>query len=148
VGGFFTPPAFTPPVPPIALGTTGQVLTMVGGRPQFTSPGGTLGSYLAYVSATGTLNDVTPAGFGGGIGLLDVTLPSGPATWTGLAAGVNHQELIIANADTVSALTLAALNGASQPGNQFRNSGDLFIPPLAAVLLVYYTTPALWIVNS
>src|SRR6478735_9923120 len=102
MGGFLTPPTFTPPVPPIQLGTTGQVLTMVGGFPQFAAGGGGVGgTYLAYASAAGSLNNVTPAGFASTVGLLDVTLASGAATWTGLVAGADKQTLVIANADAV-----------------------------------------------
>lgn len=149
MGGFLTPPAFTPPVPPIALGTTGQVLTMVGGFPQFAAgSGGTAGTYLSYSSAAGSLNDVNPAGFGSGVGLLDVTLTAGDATWTGLTAGADKQELVVSNNDATHSLTLAALNAGSAAANRFRNSGDLVLPPKTAVLLVYYTTPAQWIVVS
>ena len=40
MGAFVLPPTFAPPVGPIALGTSGQVLTMVGGRPAFAAGGG------------------------------------------------------------------------------------------------------------
>lgn len=147
MGGFFTAPTFTPPVPPIRLGTTGQVLTMVGGFPAFAAgSAGLAGTYLAYASASGSLNNVAPAGFGSGVGLLDVTLAAGAATWTGLTAGADRQMLVIANADTVNALTLAALNAGSSAANRFRFSGDLVLPALSAVLLVYSNTAAQWIV--
>lgn len=109
--------------------------------------GGVAGTYLAYASATGTLNNVNPAGFGSGVGILDVTLASGNATWTGLIAGADKQSLVIANADAVNSLTLAALNGGSSAANQFRYTANLIVPPLTAVTLVYYTTPALWIIT-
>lgn len=149
MGGFLTPQTFNPPVGPIALGTSGQVLTMLGGAPAFAAatPPGQAGTYLAYASASGSLNDVAPTGFGGGVGILDVTLAGGPATWTGLTAGSDRQVLIIANADAANDLTLAALNAGSLAANRFRNSGDLDLPPRTAVLLVYSTTAGQWIVT-
>jgi len=121
---------------------------MVSGVPQFAAGGGGggLGSYLAYASPAGASNNVTPAGFGSTVGLLDVTLAAGDANWTGLAAGADKQMLIIANADTVHTLTLNGLNGGSLAANRFRAGGDPVLPPLSALLLVYYTTPAQWIV--
>lgn len=112
----------------------------------YSASGGIAGSYLAYASATGTLNNVNPPGFSSSVGFLDVTLPSGNATWTGLIAGSNAQQLTIANSDSVNSLTLAALNAGSSAANQFRNSSDLILPPLTAISLVYYTTPAQWII--
>jgi hypothetical protein len=148
MSGFLTPPAFTPPVPSIPLGTTGQVLTMSGGKPQFETGGGGGfgGSYLAFASPAGASNNVAPTGFGAMVGLLDVTLGSGSATWTGLQAGTDRQQLVIANADETNNLTLASLNGASLAANQFRASGDVVLPPLASVLVVYYATPGKWII--
>jgi hypothetical protein len=147
MSGFFLPPTFEPSVPPIRLGTPGQVLTMVNGRPAFAAGGGggTLGTYLAFASPAGSSNNVNPAGFGAGVGLIDVTLAGGDATWTGLLAGANRQMLVIANADALANLTLAALNAGSAAANRFRASGDIVLPPLSAHLFVYYTTPALWI---
>lgn len=148
MSGFLTPPTFTPSVPPIRLGTAGQVLTMVSGVPAFAagSGGGGLGSYLAFASPAGASNNVNPAGFGATVGLLDVTLAAGDANWTGLAAGANEQILVIANADTTHSLTLNGLNGGSLAANRFRAGGDPVLPPLSSVLLVYYTTPAQWII--
>ncbi len=149
MSGFLTPPTFTPSVAPIALGTAGQVLTMVNGVPAFAAGGGGgggLGSYLAYASPAGASNNVAPPGFGNTVGLIDVTLASGDANWTGLAAGANKQLLIIANADTVHTLTLNGLNSGSLAANRFRAGGDPVLPPLSALLFCYYTTPAQWIV--
>jgi hypothetical protein len=148
MSGFLTPPTFTPSVPPIALGTAGQVLTMVSGVPAFAAGGGggLGGSYLAYASPAGASNNVAPPGFAGTVGLLDVTLAAGDANWTGLAAGSDKQLLIVANADTVHTLTLNGLNGGSLAANQFRAGGDPVLPPLSALLLCYYTTAAQWIV--
>lgn len=148
MSGFLTPPAFTPPVPSIPLGTVGQVLTMVGGKPQFATGGGGGfgGGYLAYASPAGSSNNVAPAGFNATIGLLNVTLGAGAATWTGLAAGSDRQLVIIANADPTNALTLAASNSGSLAANQFRAPGDVFIPPLAAIWAAYYATAGKWII--
>jgi len=140
MSGFLTPPTFAPPVYQIPLGSAGQVLTMVSGVPRFAAAGGggSLGSYLAYASPAGAQSNVNPPGFGPTVGLLDVTLAGGSATWNSLVAGADKQMLAIANADAANNLTLA------QAG--FRAPGDVFIPPQSAVLLVYYTTPATWIV--
>lgn len=149
MSGFLTPPTFTPSVPPIPLGSAGQVLTMVSGRPAFAAASGGAGrggSYLAYASPAGASNNVNPAGFANTVGLLDVTLAAGDANWTGLAAGADKQLLVIANADTVHTLTLNGLNGGSLAANQFRAGGDPTLPPLSAVLLCYYATPAQWVV--
>lgn len=147
MSGFFLPPTFAPPVYEIALGSAGQVLTMVNGRPQFAAgSGGTGGAYLAYASPAGSSNNVAPAGFGATVGLLDVTLAAGNATWTGLTAGADKQLLVIANADATNSLTVAALNAGSLAANRFRASGDLVLPPLSAVWVAYYATPAQWIV--
>lgn len=149
MSGFLIPPTFAPAVYGIPLGTAGQVLTMVNGKPQFAAGtgGGTGGAYLAFASPAGSTNNVAPAGFGATIGLLDVTLAAGNATWTGLQAGTNKQLLIIANKDATNSLTLAALNAGSSAANQFRAGGDLVLPPLSAVLVAYYATPAQWIVT-
>lgn len=121
---------------------------MVGGFPAFAAAGssGLAGTYLAYSSAAGSLNNVTPAGFTAAVGVLDVSLASGDATWTGLAAGADRQLLIVANADPVNNLTLAALNAGSVAANQFRFSGDLVLPARASVQLVYSATATKWIV--
>ena len=149
MSGFLPAPTFRPSVPPIPLGSDGQVLTMVSGTPQFAAGGGGgggLGSYLAYASPAGASNNVTPPGFGNTVGFLDVTLAAGDANWTGLAAGADKQMLVVANADATHTLTLNGLNGGSLAANQFRAGGDPVLPPLSAILLVYYTTPAQWIV--
>ncbi len=151
MSGFLTPPTFTPSVPPIPLGSAGQVLTMVSGVPQFAAGGGGgggLGSYLAYASPAGASNNVNPAGFGNTVGIIDVTLAAGNANWTGLTAGADKQMLIIANADATNTLTLNGLNAGSLAANQFRAGGDPALPPLSAILLCYFTTPAQWIVVS
>lgn len=108
--------------------------------------GSGLGTYLAYASPAGAQNNVAPTGFDSTVGFLDVTLASGDANWTGLLAGADQQQLIIANADTTNSLTLNGLNAGSSAANQFRAGGDPVLPPLSAVLLCYYTTPAQWIV--
>jgi hypothetical protein len=121
---------------------------MVSGVPAFAAGGGGggLGTYLAYASPAGVTNNVAPAGFGSTVGLIDVTLAAGNASWSGLTAGADKQLLIIANADTVNSLTLLGLNAGSTAANRFRAGGDPVLPPLSALLLCYYTTPAQWIV--
>lgn len=141
-------PAFKPAQAPIQLGAAGTVLTSNGptSAPTFQAAGGSgFGSFLAFASPAGASNDVTPAGFDSTIGLLNVTLV-GDANWTGLVAGADKQPLVIrndpANANT---LTLNNANAASAAANQFSARGDFILLPGTAILLVYYTTPAKWI---
>jgi hypothetical protein len=121
---------------------------MVAGKPQFATGGGGGfgGGYLAYASPAGSSNNVNPAGFGATVGLIDVTLAAGNATWTGLKAGTDRQQVIVANKDPTNSLTLAGLNAGSSAANRFRAPGDVVIIPNSAILLVYYATPAQWIV--
>lgn len=134
---------------------TGSVLLQVvqAGTPAYitgfsssSGSGSGLGTYLAYASAAGASNNVNPTGFASTVGLIDVTLAAGDANWTGLTAGGDQQLLMIANADTVHTLTLNGLNAGSLAANRFRAGGDPVLPPLSALLLCYYTTPAQWIV--
>jgi len=149
MSGFFTPPQFVPPQPPIPIGTNGQVLTNVSGKLKMANAsggGGVLTGRVAYASPAGQSNDVTPAGFGTTTGRLVVTLPSGDATWTGLLAGQDGQLLIITNADAGNTLTLSKSNGASMAANQFLYAFDLAIATGVSVLLIYDSTIANWLI--
>lgn len=106
-----------------------------------TPPTGTggIGTQLAYSSAAGSLNDVSPASFASTVGRLDVTLASGAATWTGLLAGTDGQMLIVRNVDATNNLTLAVLNASSLAANRFYGSaGGYVITPGGSRLFVYY----------
>lgn len=140
MSGFLTSPTFLPPVGPIALGTNGQVLTMVGGKPAFAPASGgggaaTLGKRLTYVSPAGGAVAAAPAGFDGTVGRLLVTLPGSDVTWASLTAGVDGQLLVVANNDGANTLILAAVG--------FLKVG-LILPPGHRGLLYYDTTDASW----
>lgn len=79
--------------------------------------------------------------------MLDVTLTAN-SNWTGLLAGADKQPLIIRNnpASGAFVLTLNNANAGSLAANRFSASGDFALVPGSAVLLLYYTTPALWII--
>lgn len=140
MSGFFLPPTFTPTVPPIHLGTAGQVLTMVNGVPAFTAAAGggpaTLGARLAYASPAGGAVAANPA-IVATTGRLLVTLAAGSATWVSLTAGtVDGQLLLIVNNDGANTLTL--------PAADFPGFGDLIVPPGGRVLTYWDSTNTLW----
>jgi hypothetical protein len=154
--GFINRPTFTPPVAPIALGTSGQVLTMVGGVPAFAAGGSSTGvTFGAYLSAAlvgaGPFNDVSPAGFGTTTGRIDLANSGADCVVTGLVAGTDGQGIILRNADPTHNLTLANANAGSAAPNRFVISFDITLTPNGAVLLVYYTPFAgsgRWIVKT
>lgn len=139
MSGFLTSPTWTPPVSPIPLGTPTQVLTMVGGRPQFAAASGggaaTLGTRLAYASPTGIAVAAAPVGFSSAVGRLIVTLAAGDATWISLTAGTDGQLCTIINNDGAHTLILAAAG--------FLTSG-LILPAGHRGLLYYDGTDASW----
>lgn len=153
MSGFFSAPAFVPNVPPIPLGTNGQVLTMVGGLPEFAaaSAGGAVGTArVAVALAAGATNNLLPIAAWPGSGAtqygrLILTAPSGAANVTGLAAGNDGQWIVIANHDGANNITLNSLNGASSAANQFSYAADLILPPGASVVAVYDGTLAKWV---
>jgi hypothetical protein len=149
VGGFLAPATFIPSVPPIALGTAGQVLTMVAGVPAFAGAGGgTLAGRLAYASPAGARNDVAPGGgFPASISRLLVTLAAGDANWTGLVAGSDGQLLFSTNADGANSLTLNASNIGSAAANRFLYQFDLLLGPGVSKLLCYDATLAKWLIS-
>jgi hypothetical protein len=115
--------------------------------------GGGLPGRYTYASAAGQVNNVTPATPAGWPGMqsarLIVTLPSGVANWTGLAAGNDGQEILLVNTDTANNLTLNNLNAGSLAANQFLcpNNFDLILSPTTSILLTYDGTLALWILT-
>lgn len=139
MSGFLPAPTFTPPVPPIPLGTDGKVLTMSGGVPQFlASSGGNLPAALAYASPAGSSNNVNPGGaFPTNVGRLVVTL-AGDATWTGLVAGADGQLLWIYNADATDNLTLSVADVGSTAANRFAGFSSVIVPAQASVLACYF----------
>lgn len=147
MSGFLTPPTFTPSVPPIALGTAGQVLTMVNGVPAFAAGGGggTLLGRVSYATPAGSQNNVAPGGgFPTNKSRLVVTL-AGNATWTGLVAGTDGQLVYLTNADAADSLTLTSQDAGSLAANQFLYAGGgIVLPPGASKLLLYDATLALW----
>lgn len=142
MSGFLTSPTFTPPVGPTSLGTNGQVLTMVGGKPAFAASAGggaaTLGTRLAFASPAGIAVAAAPAGASATTGRLNVTLPGGNATWISLtiAGAVDGQLLVVRNDDAANTLTL--------PAADFGGVVDLNLPPKARALLYFDATDVLW----
>ncbi len=139
MGTFLVSPTFVPHVPPIPLGTNGQVLTMVGGIPSFAAgapQAATLGGRIAFASPAGVAVAAAPAGFGPSTGRILVTLPLGNATWVSLTAGVDGQLLVVRNADATNLLIL--------PAADWGGTGDLGIAPGGRVLIYYDATDALW----
>ncbi len=155
MSGFFLAPTFTPNVPPIRLGTAGQVLTMVGGVPAFAAAAGggssgILTGRLGYASPAGANNDVTPPVVLPATWLttfrLVVTLPGGNANWTGLLAGADGQLLFLTNADAANSLQLDPSNAGSAPANQFLYQFSLVLGPGVSKLLCYDATLAKWLI--
>lgn len=112
------------------------------------SGGGFLGSEISYASPAGTSGSVNPgSGFpgtsGAPVGCINVTLSSGTATWTSLAAGLANQLLWITNADPSNTLTLNEGGAGSEP---FTFVGDLAIPPGGSALLRYSESLTSWVI--
>lgn len=109
--------------------TVTQVLALLGGvgRP-----------YLSFASPAGAQNDVNPGGAWPQIGRLDVTLAAGNASWNGLVAANDGDQVLIANVDAANTLTLNNQNAGSAAANRFRYGGNLALPPGFTVLAVYY----------
>lgn len=156
MSGFLTPPTFTPSVPPIQLGTAGQVLTMVSGVPAFAAASGggssgTLTGRIAYASPAGANNDVTPPVVLPATWVtthrLIVTLAAGNANWTGLLAGTDGQQLFLTNADAANSLTLNAQNAGSAAANRFLYLFDVVLGPGVSKLLCYDATLANWLLS-
>lgn len=156
MSGFFLPPTFTPSVPPIHLGTAGQVLTMVNGVPAFAAAAGggssgILTGRVAYASPAGASNDVAPPVVLPATWLttsrLIVTLAAGNANWTGLLAGADGQLLYLTNADAANSLTLNHSNGGSVPANQLLYQFDIVLGPGVSKLLCYDATLAQWMIS-
>lgn len=152
MSGFLTAPTFTPPVPPIRLGTAGQVLTMVSGIPVFATTAAAGGLILsgrrAYASPAGAQNDVNPGGgFPLNIGRVVVSLAAGNAVWTGLLAGADGQLIFLTNGHAANSLELDVANAGSAPANQFLYQFNIVLGPGVSKLLCYDATLAKWMIS-
>lgn len=136
-----TPPAFKPAVPPIPLGAPGTVLTSNGltaaTPPTFQPAAGGAGAYITYVAAAGASNNVNPAGFGAGVGRVDVDTSAGPASFTGWIAGTDGQQVLV-GITGANPLDINALNAGSLAANQFRENADTTYLQNQTFLMVYY----------
>lgn len=101
------------------------------------------GTQYAYASPSGSTNDVN-GGFPRFLGIvrLAVTLAAGAATWTGLGAGNDGQQVILRNADNTNTLTLSTGgtglgDAASLPANQFTGQNDYRLPPGGQITILY-----------
>jgi hypothetical protein len=111
--------------------------------------GGTLGAYVTATVAAGATNNFAPAGFSTSTGRLDIDPNAGASNITGLTAGADGQEVLIANIDAANNLTLNNQNVGSTAANRFRMATDLVLVPGAAVLAVYYAgTVNRWVIKS
>jgi hypothetical protein len=119
-------------------GTSAQVASLG----SVISPTGPTGVVNA-VPATGANNDYAPTGFGATTGFLELT-PTGIANITGLSAGYDGQIAVVTNLSTY-ALTLNALNGGSQPANQFRMVADIALGENNAQSFKYSATIGKWV---
>jgi hypothetical protein len=82
-----------------------------------------------------------------GIGFWEVNPTLGAARITGISRTnvINGQELIITNLNGLNAVTLGALDGSSNPLNQFRLIADITLPQYANMTLKYSTGIGLWV---
>ena len=151
MSGFLSAPQFSPPVQPISLGTNGQVLTMVGARPQFSNAagGGGIGPAIAFNSPAGVI-DPNIVGFTAGVGSagtgrIKVTLAA-DTSWEGLPAGTDGQQLVILVVAGNFTLTLLALSGATAQAKILSNL-NFAIRLNSSLSLTYDATLAQWILT-
>jgi hypothetical protein len=98
---------------------------------------GYLGTFITNAPASGVINNFAPAGFGAGVGRLDVDTTAGNVELTGLTAGTDGQLLNVRNTGANN-LILDSLNGGSAAANQFELPGQMYIPQYDSILLCYY----------
>lgn len=158
MGSFLSPPTWTPPVAPIPLGTSGQVLTMVGGVPAFAAAGaggGFAGAEISAAPLAGNNNNFNPGGspvwpgtLAAPYGILILTdgATPGAATLTGLLAGLARQQVILVN-NRATAVTLNDQSVASVAANRFLIGIDLFIDVGVSVGMTYSPTLFRWMVQ-
>jgi hypothetical protein len=141
MGGFVPAPTFDPPQPPIAVGSFGETLqVLASGRVGFGAGGGGgggIGSYLKVAPAAGSYNNYNPAGFGSGVGRLDVDTSAGIVTLTGIQAQSDGQ-LLNVRCVGANVLNLTAFSGLSLAGNQIALPASAQLPQWGAILLIYY----------
>lgn len=160
MGSFLSPPTWNHPVAPIPLGTTGQVLTMVGGVPAFAAAGGGgsggfAGAEINAAPLAGNNDDFNPGGSPAwpgtlaapyGILILTDGATPGAATLTGLLAGLARQQVILVN-NRATAVTLNNQSVASVAANRFLIGIDLFIDVGVSVGMTYSQTLSRWMVQ-
>lgn len=135
MSGFITAPVFLPPAPPLSNGINGQVLTIVGGARAWATPGGGtvkqgyLGTYLSDAPSAGAHTNYNPAGFGAGVGRLDIDTAAGNVEIVSLIGTSDGQLLNITNIGP----NLLQLDS---PG--FRFPGSFTVPKFDAVLVCFY----------
>ena len=135
MSGFLFAPVFLPYQQPLENGADGDVLTIVGGQRAWApaSGGGVkqgyLGTYLSAAPAAGSYTLYDPAGFGPGVGRLDIDTSGGNVTLVSLTPGSDGQLLNVSN---IGANELIL----DVPG--FRLPGQMYIPKFDAQLLCYY----------
>jgi hypothetical protein len=95
-------------------------------------------------------NNYDPVGWNAGLNInrLQVNVPGGGSTWTGLAASgaVDGQVVMFINDSATDLLTLAHESGLSTAANRFRcpGAGDFILVPYQAVMTVYDGTNSRW----
>lgn len=153
MGYVSSPPQFSPPQPPIQLGTVGQVLTVVStGKLGFGAAGGFKPRYAAALAAN--TNNLNP---GSGWPNQDssarlIITTSASINITGLVAGNDGESVLLWNNATIASgftLSLLTLSGLSIAGNLFLTSDPTGagVPPQSGVLLIYDSTIADWLVT-
>ncbi len=104
--------------------------------------------YLSMVASSGSTNDVDPAGgFPASISWLDVDTTAGDATWTGLKAGSNGQEIAIRVIGTGQLSLSAGTDGTGDTGsiaaNRFSGEGQgAQLSPNAVNRITYRSLPS------
>lgn len=103
-----------------------------------------------YASPAGTTNNVG-GGFPSFVGRvrLTVTLAAGAATWTGLGAGVDGQQVELWNNDATNTLTLTVGSANSLTNNRFKGytAGYAVAPGMSLDLRYYAGNVNGWVVR-
>lgn len=134
MSGFLFAPVFLPYQQPLDNGADGDVLTIVGGSRAWAPGGGGgstgyLGTYITVAPAAGSYTNYNPAGFGPGVGRLDIDTSAGNVELVSLIAGTDGQLLNVSNTGPNTLLL-------DTPG--FRLPGQMAIVENDAQLLCYY----------
>lgn len=128
---------------------------MGGISPRISSGGGsaTGGALATVVLSAGANNNLTPASpWPTGFGRLDLNAAAGAANVTGLEAGVDGQQMVIRNLPgSGNNVTLNNQNAGSSAANRFQGlslaspNADVILAPGSAILLMYYSALAYWV---